>query len=95
MKWIIVTALALVLLVSAKPKCELSIFFNIAHSVHNPTERHEAMSKWLSSNASDCTKQDLTNLWNRLPELAGNGDSFELRQKILAAYEKKFETEKK
>ena len=53
------------------------------------------MSKWLSSNASDCSKQDLTNLWNRLPELAGNGDSFELRQKILAAYEKKFETEKK
>ena len=81
--------LALTLLVSAKPKCELSIFFSIAYTVHNPTERHQEMSNWLTANANDCSKQDLTNLWNRLPELAGTADSFELRQKIAAAYEKK------
>jgi hypothetical protein len=89
MKWLILIALTLTLLASAKPKCELSIFYNIAYTVHNPTARHDAMLKWLNVNASDCSKQDLTNLWNRLPELAGNADSFELRQKILGAYEKK------
>jgi hypothetical protein len=89
MKWLALTVLALTLLVSAKPKCELSMFFSIAYTVHNPTERHDQMSKWLDSNANDCSKQDLTNLWNRLSELAGNADSFELRQKIVTAYEKK------
>ena len=89
MKWFALTVLALTMLVSAKPRCELSMFFSIAYTVHNPTERHEQMSKWLDLNASDCSKQDLTNLWNRLSELAGNADSFELRQKIVTAYEKK------
>ena len=89
MKWLILIALTLTLLASAKPKCDLSIFYNIAYTVHNPTARHDAMLNWLNLNANDCSKQDLTNLWNRLPELAGNADSFELRQKILGAYEKK------
>ena len=95
MKWFALTVLALTMLVSAKPKCELSMFFSIAYTVHNPTERHTQMSKWLVANADNCSAKELTLLWNNLSEMAGAADSAELRHKIVYAYEKAVEREKK
>ena len=95
MKWIILTVLALTMLVSAKPKCELSIFFSIGYTVHNPSDRHIQMSKWLVTNADNCSAKDLTVLWNNLAETAGSADSAELRHKIIYAHQKAVEREKK
>ena len=95
MKWIIPIVFALTMLVSAQPKCELSVFHTIAYTVHNPTDRHTQMSKWLVANADNCSAKDLTTLWNNLSEMAGAADSAELRHKIIYAYQKAVEREKK
>ena len=95
MKWFVLTVLALTMLVSAQPKCELSMFYSIGYTVHNPSERHIQMSRWLSTNAEQCSPKDLTVLWNNLAETAGAADSAELRHKIVYAYQKAVEREKK
>jgi hypothetical protein len=95
MKWLILTVFALTMLVSAQPKCELSIFYSIGYTVHNPSDRHIQMSKWLAINADNCSAKDLTTLWNNLSETAGAADSAELRHKIIYAYQKAVEREKK
>jgi hypothetical protein len=95
MKWIALTVLALTMLVSAQPKCELSMFYSIGYTVHNPSDRHFLMSRWLTSNADKCSSKELTVLWNNLAQTAGAADSAELRHKIVYAYEKAVEREKK
>ena len=93
MKWFVLTVLALTMLVSAQPKCELSMFYSIGYTVHNPSERHIQMSRWLTSNADKCSPKELTDLWNNLAETAGAADSAELRH--IYAYQKAVEREKK
>ena len=53
------------------------------------------MSRWLTSNADKCSSKELTVLWNNLAETAGAADSAELRHKIVYAYQKAVEREKK
>ena len=96
MKWIVL-ALVICLLVGAEAKvgCHVREFYGIAHTVHNPTERHTKMMLWLEQNAQYCKSSDFTVIWNNLSEWAGAADSTYLRAEIVHGYKDAIEREKK
>ena len=96
MKWVIAALLIVSLLVSAaEDKCSVREFYGIAFSVHNPTERHQQMSMWLTKHKTLCKSSDMTVIWNNLSEWAGSADSAELRHKVVIAYKDAISREKK
>lgn len=50
---------------------------------------------WLTTNAENCSTEQLVEIWNNLAMWAGVADSAELRAKILYAYARVAEKEKK
>ena len=96
MRWLILLLLVLGLVgATAKDACHVREFYGIAYAVHNPTERHQKMSAWLTKHQNLCKSSDMTVIWNNLSEWAGSADSAELRHKIVIAYKNALEREKK
>lgn len=86
MKWIILIAFLLTQVSSAQDKCRVMEFYNIAYKIHNPSERHQQMSAWLTNNRGFCSSNSMVVIWNNLSEWAGAADSAELRHKIIHEY---------
>ena len=83
----IVALLAVTVMVSAQNRCNVQEFYGIAHTLHNPTERHLQLSRWLTLQGPNCSAEQLVIIWNGLSGWAGAADSAELRQKIVHLYE--------
>jgi hypothetical protein len=94
-RWLIALVLILSLQSTGKDLCSVREFYGIAYTVHNPTERHQQMSVWLTKHKTLCKSSDMTVIWNNLSEWAGSADSAELRHKIVIAYKDAIEREKK
>ena len=71
-----------------QPRCEVSDFYSIAWSFHNPTERHQQMMQWLNTRGTSCNFEQLLYIWNNLAEWAGTADSTLLRAKVIELYER-------
>jgi hypothetical protein len=88
MKWMIVALFAAAVMVSAQNRCNVQEFYGIAHTLHNPSERHLQLSRWLTLQGPNCSAEQLIIIWNGLSAWAGAADSVELRAKIVYLYEK-------
>ena len=88
MKWMIVALLAAAVMVSAQNRCNVQDFYGLAHTLHNPSERHSQLSRWLTEQGPNCSAEQLVIIWNGLPAWAGTADSMELRLKIIHLHEK-------
>jgi len=95
MRWFILLLLLGLVGATSKDLCSVREFYGIAYTVHNPSERHQQMSAWLTKHKSLCKSSDMTVIWNNLSEWAGAADSAELRHKIVIAYKDALEREKK
>ena len=95
MRWLILLLLLGLVGAVAKSGCYVREFWSIAWTIHNPSERHQQMSMWLTNNVQFCRSQDLTVIWNNLSEWAGTADSAELRTKVIQGYKNALEREKK
>ena len=95
MRWIILLLLLTLGGATALNGCSTAEFYAIAFSTHNPTERHEKMARWLRTTGARCSEEQLVVIWNNLPHWAGTSDSAELRQEIIALYEKLAAKERK
>jgi hypothetical protein len=95
MRWLILLLLLGLVGATSKDLCSVRDFYGIAYTVHNPTERHQQMSAWLTKHKTLCKSSDMTVIWNNLSEWAGAADSAELRHKIVIAYKDALEREKK
>jgi hypothetical protein len=94
-KWLIAVVLILSLHSTGQDLCSVREFYKIAYTVHNPSERHQQMSVWLTNHQKLCKSSDMVVIWNNLSEWAGTADSAELRHKIIIAYKNALEREKK
>jgi len=95
MRWLTLLLLLVIAGASSKQGCQVREFWSIAWTIHNPSERHQQMSMWLTNNIRFCRSQDLTVIWNNLSEWAGTADSAELRTKVIHGYKDALEREKK
>lgn len=97
MKWLVSALVIVCFLVGAEPKvaCHVREFYNIAWTIHNPSERHQQLSVWLTNNTPFCRSQDLVVIWNNLSEWAGAADSAEIRSKVIHGYKNALDREKK
>jgi hypothetical protein len=94
-KWIAALVLVLALHSTGKDLCSVREFYGIAYTIHNPSERHQQMSVWLTNHQHLCKSTDMVVIWNNLSEWAGSADSAELRHKVIIAYKNALEREKK
>jgi hypothetical protein len=94
MRWLILLLLLLLAGAAAKPQCVVSDFYGLSW-LHDPSLRHQQLSMWLTTNAGTCNAEQLVFIWNNLAMWAGAADSAELRAKILYAYARAVEREKK
>tara|TARA_R110000822_G_scaffold66630_1_gene162588 strand:+ start:3486 stop:3773 length:288 start_codon:yes stop_codon:yes gene_type:complete len=95
MRWLILLTLLALVGAVAKDGCHVREFWSIAHTIHNPSERHQQLSMWLTNNARFCRSQDFVVIWNNLSEWAGTADSSEVRAKVIHGYKDALEREKK
>jgi len=79
---------------TAKESCIVSEFYGLSW-LGNPTERHQRLSEWLTTNGDACSTTRLLAIWNNLAMWAGTADSGELRGKLLFYYARAIEREKK
>jgi hypothetical protein len=79
---------------TAKESCIVSEFYGQSW-LGNPTERHQRLSEWLTTNGNHCSSEQLVAIWNNLAMWAGVADSAELRSKVLFYYARAVEREKK
>lgn len=95
MRWFWLLLISWVLWASAKSQCLVSDFYGLAWTLHNPSERGQRLSQWLTTNGDSCNSDQLVLIWNNLAEWAGVADSAELRSKVLFYYARAIEREKK
>ena len=95
MRWLLLPLLLLLAGATAKDMCLVSDFYVLSWTLHNPTERHQKLSQWLTTNGTSCSSEQLVAIWNNLSEWAGVADSAELRGKVLYYYARAVEREKK
>lgn len=93
-KWFALLLISLVFWATAQTKCQVSDFYGLSF-LHNPSERHQRLSEWLTTNGDSCSTEQLVGIWNNLAMWAGVADSAEIRQKILFYYARAMEREKK
>jgi len=94
MKWFLVGVLAAWIFVSAQTRCVVEDFYGLSW-LGNPSERHQRLSEWLTTNGNNCSSEQLLTIWNNLAMWAGAADSSELRGKVLYYYARAMEREKK
>ena len=80
---------------SSEDNCSVREFYGIAYTVHNPTERHQQMSVWLTKHQYLCKSTDMAVIWNNLSEWAGTSDSHLLRGLVIHNYKEALLREKK
>jgi len=89
MRWVVIALLAACLLVSAQSRCGVFELYKIAHTFHDPAERHAKMMEWLQNYGGFCNKDELVFIWNNLAAWAGTADNAHLRQRVIDLYGKK------
>ena len=94
-KWLIALVLILSLHSTGKDLCSVREFYGIAYTIHNPSERHQQMTMWLTNHQNLCKSTDFVVIWNNLSEWAGTADSALLRHKVIQGYKNALEREKK
>lgn len=94
MRWPLLLLLLLLAGATATEQCIVTDFYGLSW-LGNPSERHQRLSQWLTTNGNSCTTEQLVVIWNNLPMWAGVSDSAELRAKILYYYVLAAEREKK
>ena len=94
-KWVAALVLVLALHSTGKDLCSVREFYSIAWTIHNPSERHQQMSVWLTNHQNLCKSTDMIVIWNNLSEWAGTADSALLRHKVIQGYKNALEREKK
>jgi len=94
MKWFFVGLLTACLLAASQQRCVVADFYGLSW-LGNPSERHQRLSEWLTTNGNSCSTDELLAIWNNLAMWAGTADSGELRAKILFYYARAAEREKK
>lgn len=94
MRWYLVGLIAACMFAMAQQKCVIADFYGLSW-LGNPSERHQRLSEWLTTNGNSCTTDQLLAIWNNLAMWAGASDSAELRAKVLYYYAKAAEREKK
>ena len=94
-KWVAALVLVLALHSTGKDLCSVREFYIIAWTIHNPSERHQQMSVWLTNHLHLCKSTDFVVIWNNLSEWAGTADSALLRHKVIQGYKNALEREKK
>lgn len=82
------------LLAASQQKCVIADFYGLSW-LGNPSERHQRLSEWLTTNGNSCSTDQLLAIWNSLAMWAGVADSSELRTKVLFYYARAAEREKK
>jgi hypothetical protein len=82
------------LLAASQQRCVVADFYGLSW-LGNPTERHQRLSEWLTTNGSSCSTDQLLAIWNNLAMWAGTADTGELRSKVLYYYARAVEREKK
>ena len=95
MRWLLLLLLLGLVGAVAKNGCHVREFYGIAYVIHNPSERHQQMSMWLTNNAQHCKASDYVVIWYNLSEWAGAADSAELRGKVIHGYKDALDREKK
>ena len=95
MRWLLLLLLLGLAGAVAKNGCHVREFYVIAWTLHNPSDRHQQLSTWLTNNSNLCRSQDFVVIWNNLSEWAGAADSAELRSKVIHGYKEALEREKK
>jgi hypothetical protein len=88
MRWVVIALLTASLLVSADGGCNVVELYRIGYTLHDPTERHAQMIKWLDSQGKRCNQEQLVVIWNNLPDWAGTADSAEIRQRVIYLFSK-------
>ena len=94
-RWVAALVLVLALHSTGKDLCSVREFYIIAWTIHNPSERHQQMSQWLTNHQNLCKSTDMIVIWNNLSEWAGTADSALLRHKVIQGYKNALEREKK
>ena len=94
MKWFFVGLLTACLLAASQQKCVVADFYGLSW-LGNPSERHQRLSEWLTTNGDSCSTDQLLAIWNNLALWAGAADSGELRAKVLFYFARAAEREKK
>jgi len=94
MRWFFALLIGWMFWANAKAPCVVTDFYGLSW-LHNPSERHQRLSEWLTTNGNNCSSEELVGIWNNLPMWAGVADSAELRSKILFYYARAVEREKK
>ena len=94
MKWFLVGLLTACLLEASQQICVIADFYGLSW-LGNPSERHQRLSEWLTTNGNSCSTDELLAIWNNLAMWAGTADSGELRAKVLFYYARAAEREKK
>jgi hypothetical protein len=94
-KWLIALVLILSIPSTGQDLCSVREFYSIAYTIHNPSERHQQMSIWLTNHQKLCKSTDFIVIWNNLSEWAGAADGAELRHKVIQGYKNALEREKK
>ena len=79
---------------TAKESCLVSDFYGLSW-LGNPSDRHNQLSEWLTTNGDSCSTIRLLAIWNNLALWAGTADSGELRGKVLYYYARAVDREKK
>jgi len=95
MRWLILLLLLGLVGATGKDLCSVREFYSIAYTIHNPSERHQQMSIWLTNHQNLCKSSDFVVIWNNLSEWAGAADGAELRHKVIQGYKTALEREKK
>ena len=88
MRWVVIALLAASLLVSAQSRCNVFELYAIGYTLHDPTERHGQILRWLADHGASCNKEQLVTIWNNLPEWAGTADSAEIRKRVIYLFGK-------
>jgi hypothetical protein len=94
MKWFFVGLLTACLLAASQQRCVVADFYGLSW-LGNPSERHQRLSEWLTTNGDSCSTDQLLAIWNNLALWAGAADSAELRAKVLYYFARAAEREKK
>ena len=94
MRWLVALVLTLSLHSTGQDLCSVREFYIIAYTIHNPTERHQQMSIWLTKHQTLCKSTDFVVIWNNLSEWGGTADSAELRHKVVQGYKDALKREK-
>ena len=94
MKWFFVGLLTACLLAASQQRCVVADFYGLSW-LGNPSERHQRLSEWLTTNGNSCSTDELLAIWNNLAMWAGTADSGELRAKVLFYYARAADREKK